>query len=526
MKKIVIILFTLLVVLIGMAYLYFSKLNTANGENDLALNAASTSSGIIFSFDNDKSFYDILEGQTIFQDILGKEKTKTFTAIKTHLLTAPAINNLIKNQKIYLSFTAGAKNNINFLVSALIKKDIDAKNIIAILNNNNVPTITLGQINRIIVADSTVLYLAVKQGLILLSNNLLPIKEVLKQNKPDKNFVSYIKKNNIFSKNTLANLYLNFNNLTPLLKTIIVGKPNGEVTPLTTKNTYAALVYNFSAQKLLFSGNISVENLNSYYKLFDELAEQKIFINTILTAETANYTIFAIPSYLPWQKELNLWFKANKQQDLVNKKIAAVNEQYHLNLNQIFPKYYKNQMVTFQLQSGEKLGAIALTNGTKVNQLLIEISADFNADIKIFKEENLLYCYFGEPFKKFNRPYYTILDNYMIVANNANTLQNFLNNYRSGKLLIQSENYINVIDQFSSSANISFYVNNKNSANIFNNNLFMPFYKLSQAKNGLKNYNAFCCQLSGDKGKFLTNLLLYKNSKQVILDTLANKIVK
>src|SRR5690606_37687143 len=137
---------------------------------------------------------------------------------------------------------------------------------------------------------------------------------------------------------------------------------------------------------------------------------------------------------------------------------------------------------------------------------------------RIFKETNLLYNFFGEPFKKFERPFYTIIDNHFVVANYASTIQVFLNSYKNNQLLISTDSYIHYKDQTSNTATIAFYINHKNSNDIFGRNLKMPYYKQYKSKTGVKDYNAFGYQLSADNGKFMSNILLLKNQTKISLD--------
>ncbi|MFD0940955.1 hypothetical protein [Pedobacter boryungensis] len=517
MKRIYITLGVLLLGMIAMAYLYFSNLNTETNANDLSLNAVASNSSIVLSFENDKSFYEILSGQELFQHLLGESKVKTFKSLKENLLSQHEINTAIDGQKVYIGVLGGESDKVDYLISAQLKSGNEPQKLVSRLNSSKIKVNKIGEIYQLTFTDSTSCFVGIKDLLVVISNAPKVVKNILKgQSLTDPNFANYIKSNSRFNKNTLANLYINFNKTPSLLKSILNSNINGELNIFNKQNSFAALSYNFSKENLLFNGNTDVNDLNSYYKLFTTVPEQKIIIDNILPQKTANYTIYTINDYKNWFGNLTAWFEKQKNSENVNKNINSINQKYRLDLNQIFPKFFKNQFVTFQLSSGEKFGAVALVNGEKVSQLLLDLSADYAPDIKIFKEANIAYSFFGEPFKKFERPFYTIIDNYMVMANNASSLQVFLSRYRNDELLIHDENYTDFRDQLSSSATISFYVNNPNSNDIFGRNLKSPFYKQYQSKNGFKEFDAFCYQLSGDNGKFLSNLLLHKKTEKPI----------
>lgn len=109
------------------------------------------------------------------------------------------------------------------------------------------------------------------------------------------------------------------------------------------------------------------------------------------------------------------------------------------------------------------------------------------------------------------------------MANNASSIQVFLNSYENNALLTNDVDYQDFNNQLSSSATISFYVNHENSNDIFGRNLKQPYFKQYQSKTGFKSFDAFSFQLSGDKGKFLSNLLLYKKPEKTVATDTLNK---
>lgn len=518
MRRIYITLAVLLIMMIGMAYLYFSNLRTETNANELSLNAATTNASIVFSFENDKSFYEILSGQDLLQNLLGKSKSAQLKNLKENFAENNEIASALKSQKVYVSIVPTDKN-VDFLITTQLKENTDASKL---LKNSKLKINKLDDFYQINFTDSTSCFVVIDKTLVLISSSQTPIQNYLAhKQKADLVFANYIKTNSSFNKNTLAAVFLNFSKAPQLLKNILNTNITGELSIFNKQLAYAALTYNYSADKLLFNGYTDINDNGNYYKLFSTVPEQKISINKILPEKTANYILFSINDYSQWYQTLNNWFATKKENDQINKEIETINQKYRVDLKQIFPKYFKDQFITFQLNTGEKLGAIALNNGEKLSQYLLDLSAEYATDIRILKEPKIPYYFFGEPFKKFERPFYTIIDNYLVMANNASSVQSFLSSYSNNNLLINNKDYINFRDQISSSATICFYVNNKNANDIFGRNLKPQYFKQYQSKDGLKNFDAFCYQLSGEKGKFLTNLLMNKKQDKIVVpDTL------
>lgn len=522
MKKIIILLTGLVIGVVTMTYVYFSKLNNENKAKDLALQSATNNATLLFSFRNDKSFYQIIEGQSLIQQVLGIEKTNLLKQLKEIIINDNALNAFIKDQEVYISVLPDTNKTLNFLLTLQVQPDKSIEEFYSHIKSKSTAIKNVEDVYSVKLNDSLSVFIGIKGQVITASTSLKLIKDAsirLEENP----FTEYIKENNVLAKNVLAHIYINFNQAPLLLKNIITGNINGEIYLFNKQNSFAALNYNFSKEKILFNGYTEVKTDDNYLKIFENTPAQNITINNILPDNTANYVLYAYDDYKIWLKKLNIWQEKKKEDQNAKKIINNVKSNYRIDLNNIFPVYSKNQFVIFQLSTTEKLAAIGLSNGEKVKQLLLDVSADYSEDIRLFKSSNILYSYYGEPFKKFERPYYTIVDNNMIVANNASTIQSFLNAYKNNRLLIQNPVYQDAMNQISSTSNVSYYLGIKNSTDIFRNNILSPYYKHLRADSGLKSFDTFYYQMSADKGKFITNLLLNKYLKSEIPDSLSNR---
>jgi hypothetical protein len=521
MKRILVLIIVLLTAIITMAYLYFTGLKADKKNNDNALYAAASGSAFIFAFQNEKSILDILSSQSLLKEIIGGEKSEQLRILYQYLLSKPAINYLADKQNIYVSLYPGDGHDIDFLYSTQLNAPSGSVQLMNALKSAGIVPSPDQSLSKLILADSTVFYLALKDNLLLLSSAANLVQDGLSAVPgKDGKFAEYIESTSRLSKTSLAEIYINYSKLPKLLQAAMPGNLNGELSVLNHQNAFASLVYNYSAKKILFNGNTQINDQASYYQLFLDFPAQKITINTIMPQNTANYTIYTIADYKNWRKSLNTWFGSKKESGKIYKIISHINTKYHLDPEQTFPKYFKNQLITFQLSTAEKIGALELSNGDKLKQLLLDLSSNYNDDIKAFNEPDLLYCYFGEPFKKFRKPYYTIIDNYMVFANNASTVQSFLNSYKSNQLLINNTDYINSIDQLPNTSGITFFVNFKNSSDLLLQNVYLPYYRHITGEKGLKDYSSFIYQLSAEQGKFQTNILLNKNEEALKPDSL------
>ncbi len=521
MKKIVILTSALFLGVAFMVYFYFSKLGIDNDAKDLALQSATNNAALVFSFQNDKGFYDIIEGQQLIQQVLGKDKMTLLKQLKASIIDDHLLNRYLKDQQVYISVLPDSNKTLNFLITLQIQPDNDIKKFYEQLKLKKVITEHSKALYTLKINDSLQVYLGIHNQVLTASTSLKLINDAnvrLTENP----FTEYIKENKHQIKNVLANIYINFNQAPLLLKNIIAGNINGEISIFNQQNSFAVLNYNFSKEKILFNGSTEIKDQHNYLKLFENTPAQNTSIQNILPDNTANYALYAYDDYGKWLKKLNTWQEQTKIFSKTTAAIKKVKDDYRTDLNLIFTTYTRNQFILFQLSTGEKLGAISLSNGEKTKQLLLDVSTDYNEDIKLFKSADILYSYFGTPFKKFAQPYYTIIDNNLVVANNASTVQSFLNNYKNNRLLIQTPQYLDAVNEISTTSNVSYYINTKNSADIFRHHIQLNFYRHLRADSGLKSFDTFCYQMSADKNKFITNLLLNKYILPKTPDSLSN----
>jgi hypothetical protein len=525
MKRIYFVLGILLVLLSGMTYLYFSNLNTSRVNSYLSLKLAAHHSGLIFSIQNNKSVLDILKGQVLFNSLIGREKVALLDALKAKLSSKPAFNRMIDDQNIYISILPGENKQIDMLFSMQLNQQANLQTLLQALKHDKFKVERLDNIYKIDLSDSISVYAGIEENVLLISTAKMQIISALNaKGEIEPQFIEFIQKNDKLAKNSLANLYINYNEMPSLLEAITPAAKSGELSVLNRQNSFAHLSYNFSKERIFFSGETRVNDINSYYRIFSSVSPEKIKTDQVLPDNTASYTLYCTGNYSNWQNKLNKWFVRNKEFEEIQAKKSEINAKYHLNLDDTFAANSGTQFVTFQLKSKEKLAAVSLTNGDKLSQLLLDLSDNYAGEIKQLKEPDILYYYFGEPLKRFKKPYYAILNNYIFLANNPGSLQLFLHKYEAGNLLINNAAYTEIFDQLSNTSNILFYLNNTQSQNLAVNNLYSGYYKHYRDPKGLKNFDSFIYQLSGDQESFQTNVFLNTKHAQLQTDSLLQVI--
>ena len=491
-----------------MSYMYFSALNKTGVKADLSLELISKNAGLVFSFQNDKSVRNILGGQELLNNLIGEKKTAALQVLQESV-SKPGLAPLFKEQDIYLGIYPSDGKNLNFMIAVQLHPDANEKLLSENLKLSGLTLKPYSTYHQVQLSNNQTFYVLQQQRVILIANASSVIDQLIAspKNKTEEAFISFIQKDDRLAKNSLAKLYVNFKQVGPLMKSITPYFNRGELAVLTRQQAYAKLTYNFSKEKVFFSGETNILNDDSYFSLYANFKPEKIELDKILPANTANYTLYAFGDYKAFHSGLQKWFTRRKEDKQIRQKILAINESYRLNLDELFLTYTNSQALTLQLQNKQKLAIIKLNSGEKVEQLLLDLSEDFDGEVRMLKEPDLLYYYFGEPFKGFKKPYYLIINNYIVFAPYASSVLDFRNNYQSNKLLILDKTYSQVYKQLPLNANILFYTNHRKAQNIIINTIYPEYYDQFRSEKGLKVFDSFVYQLSGDQGTFQSNVL-------------------
>ena len=151
--------------------------------------------------------------------------------------------------------------------------------------------------------------------------------------------------------------------------------------------------------------------------------------------------------------------------------------------------------------------------------------ADYkNYEIKFLDIKGVFKMFFGKLFSKIERPFYTIIDNYVIFSNNPRTIVSVIEDYETGNTLAKSEEFDDFIDKFNKQSTVFSYISS--------NKQFPLMLKKMDAttrKSSLENETYFRSfpqvgfQITEKEDKFYTNVRLnfleYKPDTSEIADS-------
>lgn len=520
MKKIIGITTILLFAVISVAYLYFSKLNGRSRNNDLILSEIPASASIVFLYPNDHSLYEIFKDYHLFDTIIGNQNKEEIHWLKDILLRSKKFEKFTSGQKVFLSIHPSTHDTIDFLWSLPLKETITINELPELLNQSG-SDIKLIDSNQIISINSSGLkrpfYLSIDRGIARGSFSKSLLKDCLNKEsgKIEQLFVSEIIDGIKNNENELANLFINYRTpglLTPFLRQNQIG--NFELFKSLTG--LSSLTLNYKSDALMFNGITSGrKGRRSYIDLYLQQKPIKNTLKRIFPYNTANSVTYGISDYNLFHKDLHELFSLRKSTDSLKKEIDLIISESGLNPDRDIKRLWGDEMSTLQLSTHESLAIIKTSDGSKLQFYLEPVSSEYSDVIRKMNYPGLFYYFWGDPLRKYNKPFFIISDNLIILSNSANTLQKYFRDYNLERFLSKTEQFIQFDQLVADQANISFIFNLNNSRSIIRS-LFKKGYadNFRSTSYGIKDLYAVSFQLSSNKDHFFTNFYTgYKDNK-------------
>lgn len=518
----------LLLAVFSVAYLYFSNLSVDSRSNDKALSGIPSNASVVFHFVNDKGLYDIFKDYPVFNDIIGDKRKLELSWLKDLLLNNEDLYISTQGLKVFLSFHPDQDDNFNFLWSMPQKASMEVTEISDLIkkgNNNQTRIILPGSLievrNKLL---DRPFYLGIDGNIIRGSfeQSLLTASIDLKSKKLTPEFIEEI--NNSLNKDNDALSSLFINHQEPgFLEPIFKQKPISNFGLFSSFSAYSSLNLNYKSDALMFNGISRItEKHDGYLNLFLHQKPVQNTIKRIIPTNLSNAICYGLSSYDLFNKDLNRLFRNRKEDKALEEKIQVIVSETGINPDRDIKKLWGNEFSNIQLSTYENLAVMRISNGRQLQFYLEPLSSFYSESVRKMNYESLFYYYFGDPLKKYDKPFFAVTDNLVIISNSPGTVQRFLSGYNSNKLLFNNESFIQFDQLVADQSNISFLFQFDNSKSLLGSLLKKQYSQLLTSKeHGFRNFYGLSFQLTSNTTHFFTNFYLgYKNSSAAKSDSL------
>ncbi len=525
MKRLIITTIILLIAAVGITVIYFKNLNPQAQQTNRIIHNIPGNAAIIFEFNNDDGFYDIFKDNQLFASIIGKRSMDDLDTLRQQFLLNPALVRFFTGQNIFISLHPFKNNSIDWLLTTSASKEFKTSIIDELAKQQNS--------DLLITAES----IAGKKGYVIYSKTIKKrfylinkdddifsgsfSKEVIIQciqNDPKKNNTPFVLLPDQQNANSLANLYVNYSQLDLLFAQFFTNKNTAIFKSFRSFSGSSALSLNFKNNALMFSGLTDVQKdmPEAYLDLFIDQQPVVSQLKNIFPSSLAYSIAFGVSNTTRFNTDLSQWqinAKMLREKDSLFKKVKA---ETGINLIKEFDQLLGNEFAVVTTRYQEKFGIILVKDGSNLKPILDNISTKLSDNTGQFNYNKLPFFLLGDAFNVFRRPYYMILDNYLVLANSTNELASYYDSYIKRKFLNKIGEYNQFDNLLAERSNIAWLINFKNTQAELKRDMNTGFYTAFETNEpGWKNYYSASLQLASSGKLFYTNFCMNLN----LLDT-------
>lgn len=272
----------------------------------------------------------------------------------------------------------------------------------------------------------------------------------------------------------LVRLFVNYVQL-PQFMSIYLGGRNEYVDMFSHSMDFAGLYFNTDKEKIEIKGySMRKEVADPYMAALLSSGKHKMKAHEIMSARTAIYTNIGFDNPATFIKELESTLSVNNKtiyDEYVSsrKKIESL---FDISLNEHFLSWMSGEFALSQSEPGllgrepemilairaksikdarEKMDFIEkkVKNRTPIK---IKTASYKEFDVKYLEMKGFFRLFFGAMFDKFEKPYYTYIDDYVVFSNKSASLLSFIEDYEQKNLLKNNPGFKSAYSNFHSNS--------------------------------------------------------------------------
>ena len=541
-KKILLSLFVLLMGAVSIIAYNFYK-NVKEPVNKTTFEAIPQNAALIIKESNFNSIYNkITSGNIIWEELITNTTSALNTEMQLHyldsLLNGP-FKETFKNRSILGSLHLSGANDFDFIFYIAVGDDITDDAIVQKIKNvtrknpedRDYDGVT---IHTVPTNNNSKISLIVYKNTLAFSYSTVLIEDVIRQLNGENNLLNDPTFSRVISTSGQSedgNLFVNNKYFSKVINQHLNPETKDYINTFENYTGWTELDIGVKPNSLTFNGfSFSDETDDHSINLIRGQKPQGLDILSVIPYNAAfvfDYGLNNAQTFFENRKKL---LKSNNQFFNYQKYLDEQTKQYGIDLEEEFLKnignevafvvtesltqdFLSNKYVIFQSndidKAKENLSAIA----GKVNKEPFEKISFNDHEINKIDLPKLFPTLLGKPFINLDNNYYTIIDDYVVFANNENALTTFITNISIGKTLVKNENFNELNDNLSSNSNIFIYNNIARSVNLYKQFCKEDYLPIIDEKiELLRKFEAIVFQVNAEKnGLFYNNIYMKYN---------------
>lgn len=254
---------------------------------------------------------------------------------------------------------------------------------------------------------------------------------------------------------------------------------------------------------------------HGYLNVFINQKPVSNHLKSILPSTTAYYNSFALSNPQQFFTDLDKWQQNTGISKKENRLYSTIKNETGVNIREAFTKLAGNEFAIFTTRFQEKLAIVALKDGSKLLPHFLNIGTGMSENSGRLNYDRVMYYLLGDAFGGFRKPYFMIIDNYLILATSYKEIESYYESYLSRKFLAKAEGYTNFDNLMSQRSNICYFVHSKNARYVFRRSMRKQTYRLfNEDTPGWQDVYGASYQLTAAGNSFYTNFCIGANEKK------------
>ncbi|MEN8224917.1 MAG: DUF3352 domain-containing protein [Bacteroidota bacterium] len=325
--------------------------------------------------------------------------------------------------------------------------------------------------------------------------------------------------------NVDANIYINFARLPELARSILSSSYHADSKILPDFGSWSEIDLLIKNEEILMNGYTeTIDTLNQFLSIFDGQEPQKIEITRILPYNTSLLLNFGFGDIKKLYQRNAVYLSNGDVFPERESMLANLKNKLGPNIEEYMTSWVGNEIALAVInphlrdQKNNTFMAIHARDIDLATRKLRELSSikytytyrDYT--IQRITDAELIPALYGRMFSIMQENYYTQLEDYVVFANSAKSLENFINIFLSGKTLEQNENFKKFTDNVSDRSNLFCYLNVRNSTELLQEVLSDQLSSFIKENRGVvKNFEAMAVQFKALNNMYFTSVYVKHN---------------
>ena len=523
-------------------YLKIRKLEVPTRD---ALDGIPKSAFCLISSNNIRDTWSKLnQGNLVWDALLetewAKQVSQSTILVDSLLNTDEVLKSIFENRQCWLSLHFTGNEELDYLISTSLSSTDDDDNYAEFVKKH------VGK-NKIITSvwkESTILEIgdpsslgfctSVNEGVILISSNKELLKTALEQLEKGvtlKNDKSFYAVHQTAGEKATARIYFNYSKMALGLKRYATKKFHDRIADIARFAEWTEMDLSLRSNAVLMNGyTSSPDSINEFLGVFKGQQPQLIEVATVLPGTTICYSSFGISNFQLYNQRYETFLDKERKSDERADKLTRLKQNYNFDPNKQIANWIGNEIVMAIVPNldgtASTIALLSCTNTDVAKSTLQALEGEENDSIAsevvpdssgyVFRKlpvPEMLPTIFGEMFADLTTVYYTTIQQYVVFAENENSLRAIVEANQNKTTLVNNRAYADFQTNMSKEANLSIYVSPEHCESLLKENAGIKLIANLNLHPGLlRRFDGAILQYStGENDLFYTNVFIRHN---------------